>query len=452
MKKLKITKKRRKGNIITKKRRTRNKKKKIKGGKAIGSGGFGCIFRPPLHCLNKKKETRNYNRVSKLMFKKNALDEYFEIINISKLLKHIKNKNDYFLLSGVSICRPNKFSDIDLINYNKCNNLIKHGITRYNINKYLHKLYLLQLQYGGKDLNNIFEKGKVKFNKFVKINKILVNLLKMGIIKMNKLGVYHFDIKASNLLYNNLDNKIRLIDWGLSEHQKKNEIPENIKRRPLQYNLQFSCILFNSFFDSWYFNKLHLYNNYNDIAYKLVIHLKEQERGHFDLMEDIINKFKSKKISKELKETYSELIEKYGGYKLTSDTSDKININSYSILVMINHYVKIFKKYTDLKNKNFMKKKFFNEVFSKNVDIWGFLVIYYRLIYSNNNQLKKYIKNILNKYLFSGKYAAKAINTNKLLIELNNINKLKFNENKSLFTKKSLTIIKKETKYINKLE
>ena len=47
------------------------------------------------------------------MLKKYGLKEYFEINNINKLLKHIKNKNDYFLLSDVSICRPKKFSDID---------------------------------------------------------------------------------------------------------------------------------------------------------------------------------------------------------------------------------------------------------------------------------------------------------------------------------------------------
>ena len=55
-----------------------------KGGEAIASGGFGCVFSPTIKCKNKKRKT---NFISKLMTKKYALEEYKEIRNVNKKLK-----------------------------------------------------------------------------------------------------------------------------------------------------------------------------------------------------------------------------------------------------------------------------------------------------------------------------------------------------------------------------
>ena len=50
--------------------KTKKKSKRIKnGGKAIDSGGYGCIFFPQLTCKNKRQE-KNY--VTKLMIKKDG--------------------------------------------------------------------------------------------------------------------------------------------------------------------------------------------------------------------------------------------------------------------------------------------------------------------------------------------------------------------------------------------
>ena len=50
----------------------KNSKRTIKGGKVIGSGGFGCIFKPALKCKNKDRQN---NKISKLMKKKYAVKE-----------------------------------------------------------------------------------------------------------------------------------------------------------------------------------------------------------------------------------------------------------------------------------------------------------------------------------------------------------------------------------------
>ena len=45
-----------------------------KGGKIIGTGGYGCIFKPQLKCKGKK--TRKNTNLSKLMTVDEGLDEY----------------------------------------------------------------------------------------------------------------------------------------------------------------------------------------------------------------------------------------------------------------------------------------------------------------------------------------------------------------------------------------
>ena len=401
----------------------RNFKRFMKGGKAIASGGFGCVFKPALKCLNKKKK---FKGVSKLMLKKYSIDEYNEINKFKKVINKIKDNEKYFLLNNISICKPNKLSNDDLIEYNKCNNLIKKGITYKNINLNLNKLGLLQLPDGGIDLRMFFEKN-ITYKDIININNLLIELLKNGIIKMNKKKLYHFDIKNSNMLIKN--SKIRLIDWGLADIQEKDEIPNNCKGRPFQFNLPFSCILFNSFFNEWYNTQLNNGDTFYNIAYKLIEYTNNYRgEGHFKYIKDIITTFKLDFIATYLSNKY------------------KINIdnNNYYLNIIINYLVNIFEKYTNFTTNTFMDKKYFNEVFSKNVDIWGFLISYKPMIYVNNNNLKFIILLIINNYLFTGFYAAKPINIKKLISNLeyiNNINNININIKNEIFTNQSLNII-----------
>ena len=86
-------------------KRTKTKRRrKINGGKVIASGGFGCVFSPALKC--KGKTSRESNKISKLMTKKHAIDEYNEIEIIREKLEKIPNYGAYFLLSGINLCEP----------------------------------------------------------------------------------------------------------------------------------------------------------------------------------------------------------------------------------------------------------------------------------------------------------------------------------------------------------
>ena len=57
-------------NKSTRRKVKHHKNKSRKGGNVIGSGGFGCVFRPALKCSKKKQ--RKTNMVSKLMTRKHA--------------------------------------------------------------------------------------------------------------------------------------------------------------------------------------------------------------------------------------------------------------------------------------------------------------------------------------------------------------------------------------------
>ena len=113
---------------------------KIKGGKVIASGGYGCVFSPALKCNNKK---RKKGMISKLMIKKYALEEYNEINKIKEKLDNIPNYLDFFLIGNFSICHPEKLSTKDLQKFEKCTALPKKNITKKNINKIFANLNLL---------------------------------------------------------------------------------------------------------------------------------------------------------------------------------------------------------------------------------------------------------------------------------------------------------------------
>ena len=91
--------------------------KKQKGGKIIASGGFGCIFKPALKCEN--TETKDANKISKLMTIKHATDEYNQIQKFKYILNVIPNYSNYFLLDNFTICKPNKLTKDDLSNFTK---------------------------------------------------------------------------------------------------------------------------------------------------------------------------------------------------------------------------------------------------------------------------------------------------------------------------------------------
>ena len=83
----------------------------MKGGKVLGSGTYGCIFRPPLLCNGQTERQQGY--VSKLMMEEEAENEYQEVQKLLPYIVTIPNYQNYFIIDGITKCVPQNMTDRD---------------------------------------------------------------------------------------------------------------------------------------------------------------------------------------------------------------------------------------------------------------------------------------------------------------------------------------------------
>jgi serine/threonine protein kinase len=231
--------------------------KNMTGAGSIGSGGYGCVFLPSLSCANETDddiETQdNAKYVTKLMTNNHADIEYRLIRSFDKRLRIIPNYADYFLVTNVTKCRPGPLTKRDLRAYEKqCKPLIKKNITRKNINRSLNKITALRIPYGGDTIDEYWMSHVNNRSDMETMVASMHALFTKGILPMNQIGLYHGDIKSSNIMY--YQNKAKLIDWGLAfdSSYKRDHNADGVSRlatyRPFQFNVLPSCILFNAEF------------------------------------------------------------------------------------------------------------------------------------------------------------------------------------------------------------
>ena len=414
------------------------------GGKVINSGGFGCIFDPSLKCENTENSNESsHNKISKLMITKYAQYEYDQIEKYNDLLNVIPNYNNYFLLNNFQLCKPDKLTTNDLKGYKKCKN-IKKAINGKNINKSLNELMIINMPNGGINIEQfIKEYFSIKSN-IIRLNNSLIDLLINGIIPMNKLNVYHCDIKEGNVLvqHNKTIFVTRLIDWGVSFIWNNNYkgIPAKLYRRPFQFNVPFSSILFNKDFIKLYNNFLELnpnptfFNIREFVINYIFIWNNIRGSGHLNIINNIIKKFTINELTSI---NYDDIKEQLIEYDFTH-------------YYIVEYLSKILDKYTN--NKKLDLILYFKNVFLKNIDIWGFTMIYiefYNNLYNTFNTLNEYqmefiikIKYIIIHFLYESHIIP--IDISSLTNELTNLNKL--------IEKFDVTHSSKKIEYISKLK
>jgi hypothetical protein len=363
-----------------KERTRKNATRKKSGGKVFESGGYGCLFSPPLKCKNiPKTNLLKETYVTKLMKKKYAKQEYDEISKFEKILKHIHNYDDYFLVKNFELCVPEKLTKEDLTNFNEnCSALKNDEFNEKNMNEKLDDLEAIQMPFGGIDIFDYVYKIHFNNSKMIQLNQTLIDLLKNGIVKMNELHVYHGDIKDSNVLVSKKNNGIRtrLIDWGLSKIYNGDEkIPDAFANRPFQYNLPFSCILLSRTFRQTCdeFLKTNPTPAHSELKEFIQSYLKTKR--HFSkhlihIHRTIQVLFKNEFIVHKQKDSEHSLDIKYA-YEYISD-----------------YLFKILEKY--IKNGNFHVMEYFKQVYLKNLDVWGFVSIYTYFIDYIVNKNRKY--------------------------------------------------------------
>jgi hypothetical protein len=385
--------------------------KTLKGGKVLGSGGYGCLLIPAVKCKN--EEYNRYNsknkNITKLMLAKNAQKEYDEIMKYKKSLTTIPNYKNYFLIDDIDICEPSELSKYDLQDYEtKCKALNKKKITKKNINKKLDSILAINMPNGGKDLDD-FIKQCYSYDDYKKINNSLLDLLTHAIVPMNNLQIYHSDIKAGNLLMND-DYQCKIIDWGLStsyaNYNSNDSFPisRGHYNRPIQFNVPFSVIILNNDFKDSYedylTSRLKTVDNiyYSDVRAFIVEHFvhinKEYKTGHI------------RYINKIMRILFNENIE-----PIYKKIKNDIVTAEYTYYYIIEYISKIVYEYTDVKNKKLDLQDYFKKVFLKSIDIWGFVFSYFPILnimsYTKRDKLSKIdikicekIKHIIIHYLY----------------------------------------------------
>jgi len=405
-----------------------------KGGQAIASGGFGCVFSPALKCKNKKRKS---NFISKLMTKKYALQEYKEIKNVNKKLNSIPNYENYFLVYDFNLCEPDKLSNSDLKNFGKkCTALPKNDITQKNINENLNQIFALNMPYGGLPIDDYLYKN-ITYPQIIDLNDSLIELLNRGILLMNQKHIYHGDIKDSNILVDSTQRlpinqlkgnpprencsisnvyqckkepsslKTRLIDWGLTTEYipfKEEKFPDAWKNRPLQYNVPFSVILFTDDFVEKYTKFVKEEDNEPPadvtklkpfIMDYIYFWLKTRGNGHYKYINHIMYMMFSKDMTSiEDEKTKTRIIE-----------------SDFTLFYLSNYLIEILVHFTHFRENGTLNLRvYLDNVYIHLVDVWGWITCYlpimeilfenYEKLNENELLLFDELKNLFLKYLY----------------------------------------------------
>jgi len=190
----------------------------------IGEGTYGCIHKPSLHCGDSGIDYDN--KVSKILSNEEADGEMREFSSISKF----DEKNEIFL--GVPHrCSPAK-TPRNIRYIKQCRN-------GKELVKQLQKYSLLVMEDGGLDLEKYGRRLRFREPEPTKINRKKIEMFwieahrsLIGLREFLKYGVVHHDLKNANIVYNEKNNRINFIDFGLMDtkvnlmnHANQNNYP-----------------------------------------------------------------------------------------------------------------------------------------------------------------------------------------------------------------------------------
>ena len=393
-------------------------KRTKRAGKAIASGTYGCVFRPPLHCKNSSQTYDASKYVSKLMKRNEVYEEVYEVRRIKNILLSSVTRDyidKYFILAKdedtckINVDTSTKKGRDNITNLESgekggthdCNKIYPSASF---IKKHPNNYELLNMIDGGSDLSEVLSKETLTVQSFNKLNDSLIDLFENGLAKMNSLGIYHCDLKTLNMVYK---DHVRIIDWGMASILEVPFTKENFRvnerairiHQEMYYGLPFTnTLLFTDFED--------IKKNYNT----------------------------KDKYKQELKRLYTD--EPPLMYLATLEHYNKHENKSGKSLIDI-----IIDNQAAVVYSGISKEDFFNKVFFKNADIFGFLQIYIKI--SNNIKKTKdstlklvidNIKSLINKYILSENYAVKPYSISEIATDLKNLTKI----NSSLEKKQAL--------------
>ncbi len=186
----------------------------------IGIGGFGEVFLPPLPCklsaTNAKFNTYNTNEYVGKCFRdmKSAQAEYKLQKKVNKIDPH-----HLFTLCIWQICPITLSKEL-------ASQIVEKNpyLAKIHPNGLKYKAQIIS-DYGGSYFLSSLQASQPHFdqssfpNLFIRIMFFIENMA-----RMNHAGLFHFDIKENNVLYNFNRNLITMIDYGFVSHSIKQRI------------------------------------------------------------------------------------------------------------------------------------------------------------------------------------------------------------------------------------
>lgn len=179
------------------------------GGRMIDSGGYGCIFDPPLMCesaAENRRATRGVrgHRIGKISEPEDTRAEQ----KAALALRNIPNAKDYFVLvypnSICSMAPPTKQREAEGIQ--KCEVFQKKGYRG---------LLHYQMPWGGITIQKVFKASREEQRVPFQLRAVIERILEAGaILCLN--SVVHYDIHPSNILFDEKTLLPRLIDFGFA--------------------------------------------------------------------------------------------------------------------------------------------------------------------------------------------------------------------------------------------
>jgi serine/threonine protein kinase len=182
----------------------------------IGEGTYGCVAKPSLQCKGKKRDYNN--KVSKVMLNEDAILEYKEMKEITKI-----PGIDKYIVSLPEMCIP-KIDSKFRMTMKDCYNERFRGALEGDYR-------LLVLEDGGVSLHQFINEIVPTLSQkdiFIFLTKVY-NLLE-GLSFFYDHNIIHHDIKSRNVVYNIETNKIKYIDFGLMK-KRSQFINESTKNR-----------------------------------------------------------------------------------------------------------------------------------------------------------------------------------------------------------------------------
>ena len=188
------------------------KNKIMKGGKLLAEGGYGCVFLPGINCDGTNMTSKKY--VSKIQrFNNSAKNE----IEIGKIIQEINGYNNHFspVVKHCSIDIGNIKDD----DKNKCTVFKKQKSKKFILMKmfYIDGIDFIDYMIEHKNSSQIVRNIINSYNHMLRTLSMLIGK-----------KIIHYDLKGTNILFDNVKQVPLLIDFGLSI-KIKNMNRENLK-------------------------------------------------------------------------------------------------------------------------------------------------------------------------------------------------------------------------------